>query len=194
MPIWYLNVDGSSDRKGGGVGIVLEGPNGVIIEQAVSFNFQLNNNQAEYEALITGLVLAKELEIEQRKLEDFLKSLGIKHITSFVEHLQMNGQAEAANKAIISELKKCLGAVKGLWVEELPEVLWAYKCTPHRSTREMPFNLTYRTNAMLPVELGEPSIRRGIQDMSLNDEHLRINLDILPEWREVAMIKNAAQK
>ncbi|XP_014496823.1 uncharacterized protein LOC106758406 [Vigna radiata var. radiata] len=129
-----------------------------------------------------------------RTLEDFLKGLGIKHVTSSVEHPQTNGQAEAANKAIISELKKRLGQAKGLWVEEIPEVLWAYRCTPHGSTGETPFNLTYGTDAMLPVEIGEPSIRRHIQDMTLNDEHLRMNLDTLPERREIALIKNEAHK
>ncbi|XP_014490625.1 uncharacterized protein LOC106753338 [Vigna radiata var. radiata] len=93
-----------------------------------------------------------------RTLEDFLRGLGIKHVTSSVEHPQTNGQAEAANKAIISELKKRLGQAKGLWVEELPEVLWAYRCTPHGSTGETPFNLTYGTDATLPVEIGEPSL------------------------------------
>ncbi|XP_017416537.1 uncharacterized protein LOC108327331 [Vigna angularis] len=63
VPLWYLNVDGSSDRKDGGAGIVLEGPNDIIIEQAILFRFQTNNNQAEYEALIAGLTLAKELAI-----------------------------------------------------------------------------------------------------------------------------------
>ncbi|WVY97056.1 hypothetical protein V8G54_029207 [Vigna mungo] len=129
-----------------------------------------------------------------RTLEDFLRGLGIKHVTSSVELPQTNGQAEAANKAIISELKKRLGQAKGLWVEELPEVLWAYRCTPHGSTGETPFNLTYGTDAMLPVEVGEPSLRRHIQDIRLNDEQLRMNLDTLPERREIALIKNEAQK
>ncbi|XP_014490482.1 uncharacterized protein LOC106753202 [Vigna radiata var. radiata] len=61
--IWHLNVDGSSDRRGGGAGIVLEGPDDLLVEQAISFNFQLSNNQTEYEALISGLLLAKELEV-----------------------------------------------------------------------------------------------------------------------------------
>lgn len=63
--IWYLNVYGSSRRRGGGAGIVLEGLNGLLVEQIVSFNFQLSNNQAEYEALVTGLILAKELEVDR---------------------------------------------------------------------------------------------------------------------------------
>jgi len=39
----------------------LEGPDGLLIEQALRFVFKANNNQAEYEALIMGMLLAKEM-------------------------------------------------------------------------------------------------------------------------------------
>ena len=39
----------------------MEGPNGLLIEQAVRFAFKASNNQAEYEALIVGMILAKEM-------------------------------------------------------------------------------------------------------------------------------------
>ncbi|XP_020206611.1 uncharacterized protein LOC109791695 [Cajanus cajan] len=45
--------------------------------------------------------------------EDFLRELGIKHLPTSVEHPQTNGQAEAANKVILRELKKRLGNAKG---------------------------------------------------------------------------------
>jgi len=54
-------VDGSSNQQGSGAGIVLEGPNGVLIEQALRFAFKERNNQAEYEVLIAGMLLAKEM-------------------------------------------------------------------------------------------------------------------------------------
>ncbi|XP_068503854.1 uncharacterized protein [Phaseolus vulgaris] len=58
---WMLSVDGSSNQQGSGAGIILEGPNGVLIEQALRFAFKTSNNQAEYEALIAGMLLAKEM-------------------------------------------------------------------------------------------------------------------------------------
>jgi len=39
----------------------LEGPNGLLIEQALRFAFKDNNNQAEFEALIAEILLAKEM-------------------------------------------------------------------------------------------------------------------------------------
>jgi len=58
---WVLSVDRSSNQQGSGVGVILEGPNRFLIEQALRFAFKASNNQAEYEALITRMLLAKEL-------------------------------------------------------------------------------------------------------------------------------------
>ncbi|XP_017416505.1 uncharacterized protein LOC108327297 [Vigna angularis] len=44
-------------------------------------------------------------------------------------------------------------------------VLWAYRCAPHGTIGETPFNLTYDTDAMLPVKLGEPSLRHQVEDL-----------------------------
>lgn len=51
---------------------------------------------------------------------------------------------------------------EGAWVEELDQVLWGYRCFPHSVTGESPLNLTYGTDAMLPVEVGELIIHRQL--------------------------------
>lgn len=109
-----------------------------------------------------------EMFFIDRKLIAFYKELGITPVTSSVEHPQTNGQVEAANKIIVQELKKRLREAKGGWVDELKQVLWGYRCSPHSSTGESPFNLTYGSDAMLPVEVGEPTVRRLLSDMTLN--------------------------
>jgi len=58
---WVLSVDGSSNQQGSGVGVILEGPSGLLIKQALRFAFKANNNQVEYEVLIVEMLLAKEL-------------------------------------------------------------------------------------------------------------------------------------
>jgi len=58
---WVLSVDGSSNQQGSGAGVILEGPNGVLIEQSLRFAFKASNNQVEYEALIAGMLLAREM-------------------------------------------------------------------------------------------------------------------------------------
>jgi len=39
----------------------LGGPNGLLIEHALRFAFKASNNQVDYEALIAGMLLAKEM-------------------------------------------------------------------------------------------------------------------------------------
>jgi len=58
---WVLSVDGSSNQQGSEAGVILEGPSGMLIEQALRFAFKASNNQVEYEALIAVMLLAKEM-------------------------------------------------------------------------------------------------------------------------------------
>ncbi|XP_015961029.1 uncharacterized protein LOC107485001 [Arachis duranensis] len=58
---WKLHVDGSSNVTYGGAGVILESQNGITIEQSVRYEFPVSNNQAEYEALLAGLALAREV-------------------------------------------------------------------------------------------------------------------------------------
>ncbi|XP_075098893.1 uncharacterized protein LOC142175796 [Nicotiana tabacum] len=61
--IWTLFTDGSSNVKGTGLGIVLMPPSGEIIRQAIKC-YHITNNESEYESVIAGLELARELGIE----------------------------------------------------------------------------------------------------------------------------------
>jgi len=56
---WVLSVDGSSNQQGSGAGIILEGPIGLLIEQALRFACKANNNECE--ALVAGMLLDKEM-------------------------------------------------------------------------------------------------------------------------------------
>lgn len=98
------------------------------------------------------------------------------------------------NKIILQELKKKLGEAKGAWVNELQQVLWGYRCSPHSATGESLFNLTYGTDAMLPVEVGGEAVRRQAYDTHQNEESLRSVLDVLSERREMAAVRVEAHK
>lgn len=63
-PQWTLYVDDASNLRGCGAGLVLISPSGITVEYALRFSFQASNNEAEYEALLAGLRLAKELGAE----------------------------------------------------------------------------------------------------------------------------------
>ena len=61
---WELFVDGASNCKGSGAGIVLVSSEGLVLEQAVWLGFLASNNEAKYEALIVGLKSAPRLDAE----------------------------------------------------------------------------------------------------------------------------------
>ncbi|MCI54195.1 gypsy retrotransposon integrase-like protein, partial [Trifolium medium] len=84
---------------------------------------------------------------------------------------------------------------KKKWVEELHNVLWAYRTTPHSTTEETPFRLAYGTEAVIPLEIGEPP-RRTEQplDEEINDEALREELDLVEEIRTWASLREATLK
>ncbi|XP_020231099.1 uncharacterized protein LOC109811704 [Cajanus cajan] len=132
--------------------------------------------------------------IYRPEINEFLNGLGIQHKVTSVEHPQTNGQAESANKVILAELKKLLGEAKGSWAEQLPEVLWAYRCTPQSTTQETPFRLVYGSDAMIPVEIGEPSFRRAHYDESNNEVELRVNLNTAEDVRDRAQVVAEATK
>ena len=54
-----MHADGSSNRRAGGAGIVLLSPKGDVVECMVRLDFPTTNNEAEYEALVVGLDLAR---------------------------------------------------------------------------------------------------------------------------------------
>jgi len=44
--------------------------------------------------------------------------------------------------------------------------------------------MLYGTDAMIPMEVGEPTLRRQLTDMNLNNESLAVNLDVISELRD----------
>ncbi|GAU18714.1 hypothetical protein TSUD_80020 [Trifolium subterraneum] len=134
-------------------------------------------------------------QFTNKKFQEFLATISTtQHFTS-VEHPQTNGKAEAANRVILRGLRRRMGASKGNWTEELHNVLWFYRITPHSTTGETPFRLTYGTEAVIPVEIGEPSSRIEYPpEEDINDELLREELDLVEELRTGASLREATLK
>ena len=61
---WIIHVDGSSTQHAGGIGVVLQSPEGDKFTYKVRLQYQATNNEVEYEALLKGLELAKSIEAE----------------------------------------------------------------------------------------------------------------------------------
>ncbi|XP_027935092.1 uncharacterized protein LOC114190415 [Vigna unguiculata] len=95
---WILSVDESSNLKGSGAGVVLEGPEGVLIEQSLRFAFKASNNKAEYEALIAGMLLAKEM--------------GVSRLLVKSDSALVTGQVKGEFQARVPQLAKYLEVVQ----------------------------------------------------------------------------------
>jgi hypothetical protein len=60
---WVMYFNGSYTPKGAEAGVVLIPPKGNILKYAIQLQFLATNNIVEYEGLVMGLRLAKELSI-----------------------------------------------------------------------------------------------------------------------------------
>ena len=100
---------------------------------------------------------------------------------------QSNSKVEASNKTLLSALKKRLHSTKGKWVDELLEVLWAYRTTSRKPTRLSPFALTYGMEAIIHTEIGMPTIRVEIPKKA-NSKAIAKDLDITNELREAVAV------
>jgi len=88
----------------------------------------------------------------------------------------------------VNRLKNRLDDTKGKWVEELPHILWMYRITPRKSTRETPFSMTYGTEAVIPLEIEFPTLRTSSFTLSRNDNLLEKSLDLVEKQRENVMV------
>ncbi|XP_050259478.1 uncharacterized protein LOC126704547 [Quercus robur] len=97
---WIVHVNGSSTRHAGGIGVVLQSPEGDKLKHKVRLQYQTTNNEVEYEALLKGLELAKSVEAKSiRVMGDSQLIMG-----------QVNGMYEAKE----GRMKKYLGRVMRL--------------------------------------------------------------------------------
>ena len=85
-------------------------------------------------------------------------------------------------KIIKTQLKRA----KGIWPDELPSVLWAYRTTAWTPTKETPFQLAYGSEAIILAEVGLTNYRVGNHDESRNDEAMRLQLNSVDEVKATA--------
>jgi ribonuclease HI len=64
-PVWKMFFDGASSREGAGAGVVFVSPTQETISLSYKLEFEATNNVTEYEALILGLRVAREMGIQE---------------------------------------------------------------------------------------------------------------------------------
>ena len=68
-------------------------------------------------------------------------------------------KVEVANRSLLKIIKTRLEGVKGVWPDELPRILWAYRITVRTPIGETPFKLAYGSEAVIPIEVHMASHR-----------------------------------
>ena len=113
--------------------------------------------------------------------EKQFNNIAIKNHYSSPAHPQANGQVKVTNRSLLKIIKTRLKGAKGIWSEELPNVLWAYRTIARTSTRETPSQLAYGKEAVV----GLTSYRVDNHDERRNDEAMRLQLDLLDEVKAI---------
>ncbi|XP_070009779.1 uncharacterized protein LOC142164564 [Nicotiana tabacum] len=153
----------------------------------------MRNGRFLWENIICRSEIPKEIACDNMpqfigaKVTKFLGYLKIKRIKSSPYHPSVNSQAESTNKVIMEE-------TKGKWPEGLPGVLWAYRTMAKSSTGETPISLVYEAEALIPVKVGEPTLRYFQADKEANNEPMLVKLELLDERRDLVHIRMETQK
>ena len=129
------------------------------------------------------LVFDNGRPFDNTPFRDFYEQLGINNHYSSPSHSQANGQAEVANLSLLKIIKTRFEGAKGIWLDELPGVLWAYRTTVRTPTGETPFELAYGSEAVIPIEVHMASYRVKEYQAEENEVQLRLNLDLIDEVR-----------
>ncbi|XP_052172285.1 uncharacterized protein LOC127788213 [Diospyros lotus] len=138
------------------------------------------------------LILDNGTQFSDRSVREWCQELGIRQQFTSIAHPQANGQIELTNRTLLRGLKARVDKAKGSWVEELSSILWSYRTTVKVSIGETPFSLCYGSEALIPVEIGVPTLRVELFDPESNEQSLRDNLHLLDEFRDQARIRQAA--
>ena len=83
-------------------------------------------------------------------------------------------------------IKTRLEGAKGIWLEELRSVFWAYRTTIGTPIGETPFQLAYGSDAVIPAKAGLTSYRVGNYDEDRNNKIMRLQLDLVDKVRATA--------
>ncbi|XP_010233185.1 uncharacterized protein LOC104583138 [Brachypodium distachyon] len=142
----------------------------------------------------TCIITDNRSNFKAADFQDFYGQMGIRINYAAVVHPQTNGQVEKANGLLTEGIRKRLMTplrrVAGVWVEELPSVLWSLRTTPNSSTQFTPFFMVYRAEAVLPSEVRYNAPRVAAYAGPDCTEGMEDALDAADEARDIALARS----
>ncbi|KAH7290025.1 hypothetical protein KP509_30G029000 [Ceratopteris richardii] len=105
-------------------------------------------------------------------LNDLLSRLNVRHRYSTPYYPQCNGLVEKTNGIICKVISKKVKKHPMERDKHLTTTLWAYRTSYKASLGLIPFHLVYGQEALLPIEVEIPSLRRltDLQELSMKRE------------------------
>jgi ribonuclease HI len=111
--LWIIYVDGSSTKKKGGAGVVINTPSGEWLCNSLWFEFRVANNKVEYEAIIAGLRIAQEMGAEYVELQSDSQVI--------VDHIQGKFEAKGEKmKLYLSQVQNMQASLKKFSIVKIP--------------------------------------------------------------------------
>ncbi|XP_071725024.1 uncharacterized protein [Rutidosis leptorrhynchoides] len=107
LSMWIAN------KSGNGVGVILYSPDDFKVEYAMTLNFATTNNEAEYEAMLSGLAFALRLRVKRICV----------HSDSQLVVNQMSGDYTAREPRMakyLAAVRNLLGQFERSWVVHVP--------------------------------------------------------------------------
>ena len=127
LSAWEVYVDGVSNQKGSGIGLVLISPEKISVKKSLRLDFLATNNEAEYEVLLIGMAMVQrmggksvkvfsdsrlvvgqvkgEFEAKNKRMQGYLsqvKCLRSKFDSFDLLHIPRNGNAHADSLAMLA--------------------------------------------------------------------------------------------
>ncbi|XP_070039699.1 uncharacterized protein [Nicotiana tomentosiformis] len=183
--IWILFMNGASNVKGSGLGIVLITPSGETLRQAIR-TMPLTNNEAEYETLVTGLEQARGIGSEVIKIKCD-SQLVLNQVYGIFDTKEERMQ-QYFNKVQVFLLRFKEWSIIQILREENMEANALANLGSSTEMKGADFE------ALIPVEVEKPTLRYSRTNNEANNEALLVKLDLLEEHRNLAYVKMMAQK
>nr|GEV86691.1 reverse transcriptase domain-containing protein [Tanacetum cinerariifolium] len=157
-----------------------------IVEQMGIINLQANVDLRLVDNQVNGSYIAKESGTIQyiekvRALTSTFKKFSIKQSSTKKSINEAGVLAVMEEEGYIWMTPIYEYLTKETLLAEKEKARAAHRTMIKSSNEDTPFSLTYGTKAVIPVEIGMPTLRTAKIDMAQNDEALKINLDLLEE-------------
>jgi ribonuclease HI len=111
--LWIVYVDGLATKKNGGAGIVIDTPSGERLYNSLRLEFQVTNNEAEYEVVVAGLRIVQEMGVENVELRSDSQVI--------VGHIQGEFEAKGEKmKLYLSRVQDMQASLKRFSIVKIP--------------------------------------------------------------------------